>query len=88
MSLSSGLSAREASRSLRADSPRIGEKLIITALFIGSTISVFATIAIVVSLFVPLPSFFSQVSIVEFFTATQWSPGFANAQYGVVPIVV
>lgn len=88
MSVSSGLSAREASRSLRADSPRIGEKLIITALFIGSTISVFATIAIVFALFVPLPSFFSQVSVVEFFTATQWSPGFAGAQYGVMPIVV
>lgn len=88
MSLSSGLSVRGTSRSLRADSPRIGEKLIISALFIGSTISVFATIAIVLALFVPLPSFFSQISIVEFFTETEWSPGFMNAKYGVLPIVV
>jgi len=88
MSLSSGLSVRGTSRSLRADSPRIGEKLIISALFMGSTISVFATIAIVLALFVPLPSFFSQISIVEFFTETEWSPGFMNAKYGVLPIVV
>jgi phosphate transport system permease protein len=54
----------------------------------GSTISVFATIAIVLALFVPLPSFFSQISIVEFFTETEWSPGFMNAKYGVLPIVV
>lgn len=88
MSSSSGLSVRNSTRSLRADSPRIGEKLIITALFMGSTISVFATIAIVISLFAPLPGFFSQISIVEFFTATEWSPGFQNAKYGVLPIVV
>lgn len=88
MSSSSGLSVRNSARSLRADSPRIGEKLIITALFMGSTISVFATIAIVISLFAPLPAFFSQISIVEFFTETEWSPGFQNAKYGVLPIVV
>lgn len=88
MSLSSGLSVREARRSLRSDSPRIGEKIIIFLLFLGSTASVLATIGIVFSLFIPLPSFFSQVSVVEFFTETEWSPGFVGAKYGVLPIVV
>lgn len=88
MSLSSGLSVREARRSLRSDSPRIGEKIIIFLLFLGSTASVLATIGIVVSLFIPLPSFFSQISVVEFFTETEWSPGFVGAKYGVLPIVV
>jgi phosphate transport system permease protein len=73
--------------SLRAASPRYGEKIIIGALFIASAISVAITIGIVVSLFSPLPEFFAQVSIVEFFTATLWAPSFANPSFGVLPVV-
>jgi phosphate transport system permease protein len=46
------------------------------------------TTAIVFALLQPLPRFFSEISIVEFFTAVEWSPGFARPQYGVIPIVV
>jgi phosphate transport system permease protein len=31
---------------------------------------------------------FQEISIVEFFTATEWSPGFLKPVYGVWPIVV
>ncbi len=91
MSSSTTLSAWRGSssgRSLRADSPRIGEKLIISFLFITAAISVAVTTAIVIALFQPLPRFFREISIVEFFTETTWSPGFVNAKYGVWPIVV
>jgi len=74
--------------SLRADSPRYGEKAIFAFLFLTAVISVLVTFAIVVALFQPLPRFFAEISIVEFFTATEWSPGYARPQYGVVPIVV
>jgi phosphate transport system permease protein len=75
-------------RSLQADSPRIGEKIIIGFLFLTAAISVAVTTAIVIALFQPLPGFFRQVSIVEFFTETTWSPGFTDARYGVWPLVV
>jgi phosphate transport system permease protein len=75
-------------RSLQADSPRYGEKLIIAFLFFTAALSVAVTTSIVIALFQPLPGFFSEVSIVEFFTETVWSPGFAEPVYGVWPIVV
>lgn len=73
---------------LRADNPRYGERAIKAFLFLTAAISVVVTTAIVLALFQPLPGLFSQISIVEFFTATEWSPGFVRAQYGVAPIVV
>ena len=90
MSSSVVSSARSGARrvSLRAEHPHYGEKVIITFLFITAVISVAVTTAIVVALLQPLPRFFGEISIVEFFTATEWSPGYAKPQYGVVPIVV
>jgi phosphate transport system permease protein len=90
MSSSVVSSARSDARSvsLRADSPRYGEKAIKAFLFLTAAISVAVTTSIVLALFQPLPGFFQEISIVEFFTATEWSPGYARPQYGVVPIVV
>jgi phosphate transport system permease protein len=90
MSSSVVLPARSEQRrvSLRADKPRYGEKAIYAFLFLTAAVSVLVTTAIVIALFQPLPGFFSQVSIVEFFTETEWSPGFAEPRYGIVPIVV
>jgi phosphate transport system permease protein len=75
-------------RTLRADNPRYGEKLIYAFLFVTAAVSVAVTTSIVLALFQPLPGFFSEISIVEFFTATEWSPGYARPIYGVWPIVV
>ena len=90
MSSSVVSSARSGARgvSLRADSPRYGEKAIFAFLFFTAAVSVLTTTSIVIALFQPLPGFFQQISIVEFFTATEWSPGYARPQYGVAPIVV
>jgi phosphate transport system permease protein len=87
---SSVVSARSGARrvSLRAEHPHYGEKVIILFLFIAAVVSVAVTTAIVFALLQPLPRFFSEISIVEFFTAVEWSPGFARPQYGVIPIVV
>jgi phosphate transport system permease protein len=75
-------------RTLRSDNPRYGEKAIFAFLFFTAAVSVAVTTAIVLALFQPLPSFFAEISIVEFFTATEWSPGYARPIYGVWPIVV
>lgn len=86
---SSVTSARSGpARTLRADNPRYGEKLIYAFLFFTAAVSVAVTTSIVIALFQPLPRFFTEISIVEFFTATEWSPGFLKPQYGVWPIVV
>ena len=73
---------------LRSDNPRYGEKAIFAFLFFTAAVSVAVTTAIVLALFQPLPGFFAEISIVEFFTATEWSPGYARPIYGVWPIVV
>lgn len=82
------LSGRESSRPLVSDNPHYGEKAIFAFLFLTAAVSVVTTLAIVVALFQPLPGFFAEISIVEFFTDTEWSPGFVGARYGVVPVVV
>ena len=91
MSSSVAPSAWRGSRSgisLQADSPRYGEKAIIAFLFFTAAVSVLVTTSIVIALFQPLPKFFSEIPIGEFFTGTEWSPGFAEPKYGVWPIVV
>lgn len=74
--------------SLEASSPRYGEKLIKGFLMLCGILSVLTTTAIVISLIIPTIEFFEVVSIVEFFTGTLWAPLFANASFGVWPIVV
>ncbi len=77
-----------ARRGLVSESPRYGEKIIFGLLFLTAAVSVITTLSIVIALFQPLPRFFSEISIVEFFTETEWSPGFLEAKYGVWPVVV
>lgn len=49
--------------------------------------SVATTVAIVIALFVPTFEFFSDVSIMEFFTTKVWSPLFSEPKFGVLPLV-
>jgi phosphate transport system permease protein len=73
---------------LEAASPRIGEKLIYGFLMGCGIVAVVVTIAIVLSLLFPAIGFFQEVSIVDFLTGTTWTAGFANPEYGVLPLVV
>ena len=74
--------------SLKSESKRRGERLIISVLFIASLVSILISIGIVWSLIVPAIEFFRQVSIVEFLSGTRWAPRFKPATFGVVPLVV
>ena len=82
-----GARSRSEKNSLRAPSPRIGEKIVISLLFTAAAISVGVTIAIVISLFAPLPGFFDYVSPWEFLTGTLWAPSFLDSSFGVLPLV-
>lgn len=78
----------ENSFSLKSESKRRGERLIVLTLFLASLISVLVTAGIVWSLVVPAIEFFRQVSIIEFLTGTRWAPRFKPATFGVVPLLV
>jgi phosphate transport system permease protein len=75
-------------RTLGAAGPRYGEKAVLAFLGACAVVSVVVTTAIVITLVAPSIGFFEQVPLSEFLTGTTWQPAFANAAFGVLPIVV
>ncbi len=65
----------------------ISERMIQGLLFLAGSSSVLITLAIVGVLFYESAGFFRHVSPVEFLTGTTWTPQFANAKYGILPLV-
>jgi len=63
------------------------EKLIEIILILFASISIFTTIGIVFSLMFETVIFFSEVSIIEFFTSIRWSPVFDPPSFGVLPLI-
>lgn len=80
-------SGAESEISLRRSSPRYGETIIRWILILCAAISILTTIGIIWSLFVPAFQFFQEVPITSFLFGTDWSPLFADAQFGVLPLV-
>lgn len=56
-------------------------------LFLAALCSVAVTGGIVAILFYESLAFFAHVSLTEFLTGTVWTPLFANARYGILPLV-
>lgn len=56
-------------------------------LLAAGLVAVFTTIAIVAILLIESAAFFEHVSLREFFTDTMWTPLFADAHYGILPLV-
>lgn len=73
---------------LEAARPRYGEMAIKAFLAGCAVLSVVVTTAIVVSLLLPTISFFEQVSPIDFLFGTNWAPTFADASFGVLPLIV
>jgi phosphate transport system permease protein len=73
---------------LRATRTRYGEIVVKALLGLCALISVATTLGIIAALFLPAIEFFSEVSIVDFLTGTEWAPLFEPALFGVVPLVV
>lgn len=78
----------ESDFSLKSNSKRRGERVILSVLFSASLITVLITAGIAWSLITPAIEFFRQVSVVDFLTGTRWAPRFKPASFGVVPLVV
>lgn len=72
---------------LKSNSKRIGERIILAILFSASFLTVLITIGIAWSLITPAIEFFRQVSVIDFLTGTRWAPRFKPATYGVLPLI-
>ncbi|WP_418275921.1 phosphate ABC transporter permease subunit PstC [Isoptericola jiangsuensis] len=71
---------------LRSGSRR-GETMVRAVLRAAAFLSVAITVGIVIALLEPALAFFAQVPLGEFLTGTRWTPRFADASYGVLPLV-
>jgi phosphate transport system permease protein len=66
---------------------KLRDRIIEAGLLLAALVAVFTTLAIVFTLIHESIPFFEHVSIVEFLTGTMWTPLFADAQYGILPLV-
>jgi phosphate ABC transporter permease protein PstC len=73
--------------SLASSAKRPGEAVIRVILAVAAGITVVITVGIVVALIVPSVGFFREVSVIEFLFGTRWAPRFANASFGVIPLI-
>lgn len=65
----------------------VKERVIEFILMLAALSAVFTTLSIVAILLYESLSFFKTVSVVDFFTDTQWTPLFEDAHYGILPLV-
>lgn len=79
-------SGRPAAVSLRGR-PRPVEALIRLVLRIAAAITVVTTLGIVVALLIPSLGFFAEVPLADFLFGDRWAPRFAEASFGVLPLV-
>ncbi|MGH3006562.1 MAG: phosphate ABC transporter permease subunit PstC [Gaiellaceae bacterium] len=73
---------------MRAARRRLGEDAVKGVFALCALVSVVTTVGIVAALLLPSIEFFRDVSLVEFFTETRWAPLFADASFGVLPLLV
>ena len=66
---------------------KVRDRVIESLLLAAGLVAVFTTLAIVAILLIESSAFFEHVSLVEFLTDTLWTPLFADAHYGILPLV-
>jgi len=66
---------------------KIKELVIEKSLLTSALITIAITIGIVLVLTIEAVQFFSEVSIIDFFTDTQWTPLFTDKHYGILPLL-
>ena len=76
-----------AGATLRRSRPRYGERVIEVLLFAAALVSIATTVGILVAVLIPTEEFFREISFIDFFTGTKWTPLFADPSYGVLPLV-
>jgi phosphate transport system permease protein len=76
-----------AERSQKQTARRLREAPIYLFLFFCAALSVLTTAGIVFVLFEETFHFFTEVSLTEFLTGTEWTPTFNNPHFGVLPLL-
>ena len=66
---------------------RIKELVIEKSLFFSALITVGVTLGIILVLAVEAVAFFSEVSIIDFLTDTEWTPLFTEKHFGILPLL-
>lgn len=66
---------------------RTKEKLIEWVMMACSFITILTTISIIIILAVDTFKFFGEVSVINFFTDTQWTPLFSEKHFGILPLL-
>ncbi len=66
---------------------RVKEKIIERFLLFCASVGVLTTAGILWVLLTESIDFFKHVSIIDFFTDTQWTPLFAEKHFGILPLV-
>jgi phosphate transport system permease protein len=72
---------------VRGRSKRWSERVIEILLVMSGLVSVLTTLGILYVLASEAVHFFSAVSVVEFLTGTEWTPLFASAKFGILPLL-
>ena len=72
---------------LSASASRPLETVVQVILRVAAGITIAITLGIVVALIVPSIGFFAEVSPIEFLFGTRWAPRFADASFGVIPLI-
>jgi len=67
---------------------RLKEKMIEGVMMLCSFITILTTISIIIILAVDTFKFFGEVSIIDFFTDTQWTPLFSEKHFGILPLLM
>ncbi len=65
----------------------VKERVIEFILMLAALSAVATTFAIVIILLTESMGFFKTVSVIDFFTDTQWTPLFEDAHYGIMPLI-
>jgi phosphate transport system permease protein len=66
---------------------KMRDRIVEALLLASGLVAVLTTLAIVAILLMESAAFFEHVSLVDFFTDTLWTPLFADAHYGILPLV-
>lgn len=66
---------------------RPGEALIRLVLRLAAVLTIVTTVGILIALLIPSLSFFAEVPVLDFLFGTRWAPRFADASFGVIPLV-
>ncbi len=75
------------SKSFRSPSLSFKEIGVRVLLWVSASISILTTLGIILILCKEVISFFAEVSVIEFFTGTQWTPLLEPRHFGILPLL-